>query len=458
MKRDIPVVNNEKYNIQIKGLGSGGEGVGKIEGFTIFVDGALPEEYIEAGITNVKANYAIGKLESIIQPSPYRISPPCTIAHKCGGCQIQRMDYQKQLEYKTQLVKDSIERIGKIKDVIIHQTIGMNTPFNYRNKAQFPIGMEDGKAALGFYAKRSHRIVPQHNCLIQHPVNTKISSIVKAYIDKYNLSIYDEEKHKGLLRHLVTRVGFITGEIMVILVANGESIPNIDNLVKRLTYEIPEIVSIYLNINKEKTNVILGRENKLIYGKKDIEDYIGDIKFKISPLSFYQVNPIQTKILYEKALEYADLKGDEVVYDAYCGIGTISLFLAQRAKKVIGIEILQEAIKDAKENARINKINNVDFYVGKTEEIIPQLYKNGERADVVVVDPPRKGCDRKLLDTIIQMKPKRVVYVSCKPSTLARDLNYLEKGGYKAKEIQPVDLFPHTNHVETVVLITRVSK
>ena len=251
----------------------------------------------------------------------------------------------------------------------------------------------------------------------------------RAYIDKYNLSIYDEEKHKGLLRHLVTRVGFITGEIMVILVANGESIPNIDNLVKRLTYEIPEIVSIYLNINKEKTNVILGRENKLIYGKKDIEDYIGDIKFKISPLSFYQVNPIQTKILYEKALEYADLKGDEVVYDAYCGIGTISLFLAQRAKKVIGIEILQEAIKDAKENARINKINNVDFYVGKTEEIIPQLYKNGERADVVVVDPPRKGCDRKLLDTIIQMKPKRVVYVSCKPSTLARDLNYLEKGG-----------------------------
>jgi 23S rRNA (uracil1939-C5)-methyltransferase len=455
MKRDIPVVNNEKYNIQIKGLGSGGEGVGKIEGFTIFVDGALPEEYIEAGITNVKANYAIGKLESIIQPSPYRISPPCTIAHKCGGCQIQRMDYQKQLEYKTQLVKDSIERIGKIKDVIIHQTIGMNTPFNYRNKAQFPIGMEDGKAALGFYAKRSHRIVPQHNCLIQHPVNTKISSIVKAYIDKYNLSIYDEEKHKGLLRHLVTRVGFITGEIMVILVANGESIPNIDNLVKRLTYEIPEIVSIYLNINKEKTNVILGRENKLIYGKKDIEDYIGDIKFKISPLSFYQVNPIQTKILYEKALEYADLKGDEVVYDAYCGIGTISLFLAQRAKKVIGIEILQEAIKDAKENARINKINNVDFYVGKTEEIIPQLYKNGERADVVVVDPPRKGCDRKLLDTIIQMKPKRVVYVSCKPSTLARDLNYLEKGGYKAKEIQPVDLFPHTGHVECVVLITR---
>lgn len=456
MKRDIPVVNNEKYNIQIKGLGSGGEGVGKIEGFTIFVDGALPEEYIEAGITNVKANYAIGKLESIIQPSPYRISPPCTIAHKCGGCQIQRMDYQKQLEYKTQLVKDSIERIGKIKDVIIHQTIGMNTPFNYRNKAQFPIGMEDGKAALGFYAKRSHRIVPQHNCLIQHPVNTKISSIVKAYIDKYNLSIYDEEKHKGLLRHLVTRVGFITGEIMVILVANGESIPNIDNLVKRLTYEIPEIVSIYLNINKEKTNVILGRENKLIYGKKDIEDYIGDIKFKISPLSFYQVNPIQTKILYEKALEYADLKGDEVVYDAYCGIGTISLFLAQRAKKVIGIEILQEAIKDAKENARINKINNVDFYVGKTEEIIPQLYKNGERADVVVVDPPRKGCDRKLLDTIIQMKPKRVVYVSCKPSTLARDLNYLEKGGYKAKEIQPVDLFPHTMHVECVALMSRI--
>ena len=454
MKKEIPVKKDGKYNIQIDGLGSSGEGVGRLDGFTIFVDGALPEEYIEVKITKVKSNYAIGNLESIIQPSPYRISSPCSIADRCGGCQIQQMDYQKQLEYKQQLVRDNIERIGKLKDVIIHPTIGMKNPFNYRNKAQFPIGIKDGKAILGFYAKRSHKIVAHHNCLIQHPVNNKITPIVKEYIDENNVSIYDEENHQGLLRHLVTRVGFITGEIMVILVANGKNLPNIKDLIKRLTNEAPEIVSIYININKGKTNVVLGRENKLIYGKEKIEDYIGDIKFKISPLSFYQVNPIQTEVLYEKALEYADLQGNETVYDAYCGIGTISLFLAQRAKKVIGIEVIPEAIEDARENARINKINNVAFHVGKAEEIMPQLFREGEKADLVVVDPPRKGCDRKLLDTIIQMKAKKMVYVSCNPSTLARDLNYLEKGGFTVKEIQPVDLFPHTGHVESIILMT----
>jgi 23S rRNA (uracil1939-C5)-methyltransferase len=457
MKKDIPVSKNMNYKIDISGLGHGGEGIGKVDNFTVFVEGAIPEDNIEAKIIKVKSNYAIGKLQRIIKPSPHRISPPCPIADKCGGCQIQQIDYQRQLEYKTQLVKDNIERIGKIKDIIIHPTIGMKDPWNYRNKAQFPIG-EEGGAVLGFYAKGSHNIIETDTCFIQHSENDKITRIIRRFINEYKISIYDEKKHQGLLRHVVTKVGFSTGVIMLVLVINGEDIPHKDELVNRLLDSNAKIVSIYLNINKTKSNVILGKENRLIYGKKHIVDHIGDIKFEISPLSFFQVNPIQTKVLYEKALEYADLQGDEIVYDAYCGIGTISLFLAQRAKKVIGVEIVDQAIKDAKRNAQLNNIENVEFYTGEAEKVIPKLYKQEQKADVVVVDPPRKGCDEKLLDTIIQMKPKRVVYVSCNPSTLARDLNYLEKGGFKTNEIQPVDMFPHTMHVETVVLMSRVKK
>lgn len=455
MKREIPVDKNKHYEINIQGLGHSGEGVGKIDNFTVFVDGAVPGDKIETRIIKIKNSYAIGKLIKILKASPDRIEPLSPTADRCGGCQLQHIDYQKQLEYKTQLVRDNIERIGKIKDVVIHPTIGMEHPWRYRNKAQFPIGMEDGKAVLGFYAKRSHRIIPNHTCLIQHPVNDQIVPMMKEFIDQYHISVYDEEKHTGLLKHLVTRVGFTTGEIMVILVINGEEMPHSQELIARLTKEIPNIASIYININKARTNVVLGKESKLLYGKKHITDDIGDIQFEISPLSFFQVNPIQTKVLYEKALEYANLKGQETVMDAYCGIGTISLFLAQRAKKVIGVEIVKEAIEDGKRNAQINHIENVEFHAGQAEKLIPELYAQGKKADVVVVDPPRKGCDQKLLDTIIQMKPQRMVYVSCNPSTLARDLNYLEQGGFKTVEIQPVDMFPHTMHVECVVLMER---
>ena len=454
MKKKIPVNINKNYPIKISGLGHSGEGVGKIDGFTVFVERAIPEDYIEAKIIKVKSNYAVGKLNEIITSSSHRINPPCPIADQCGGCQIQQIDYQKQLEYKTQLVKDNIDRIGKIKDVIIHPTIGMQQPWNYRNKAQFPIGKEK-TVTIGFYAKGSHNIIETDTCLIQHSDNNGIIRTIRNFINEFKISIYDEKKHKGLIRHIVTRVGFHTGEIMITLVINGETIPHLDELIGRLKDSNTNTVSIHLNINKNKTNVILGKENKLVYGKRYITDYIGDIKFEISPLSFFQVNPLQTKILYEKALEYADLQGNEIVYDAYCGIGTISLFLAQKAKKVIGVEIVEEAIEDAKRNAKLNNIKNTEFYIGKAEEVIPRLYQQGQNADVVVLDPPRKGCDQKLLDTIIEMKPKRVVYVSCNPSTLARDLKYLEKNGYKTIEIQPVDMFPHTMHVESIVSLKK---
>lgn len=454
MKKEIPVEKNKVYSFPIHGLGHRGEGIGKIDGFTIFVEEAIPGDEVQAKVIKTKSNYAIGKLEMILNPSKDRIDPRCLIADQCGGCQIQQIEYQRQLEYKTQLVRDNLERIGKIKDVIIHPTIGMKDPWRYRNKAQFPIG-EEGGAVLGFYAKKSHRIIPGDSCYIQHSVNDQITKIVVDFIDEYKISIYQEEKNKGLFRHVVTKVGFTTKEIMVILVINGNRIPNSKQLIDRLTENIPSIASIYLNFNKRKTNSILGRENKLLYGKEHIVDYIGDIKFEISPLSFFQVNPMQTKVLYEKALEYANLQGRETVYDAYCGIGTISLFLAQRAKKVIGVEIVEEAIEDAKRNAELNHVKNTEFYAGKAEKLIPELYKEGKQADVVVVDPPRKGCDEKLLDTIIQMKLQRMVYVSCNPSTLARDLHYLENGGFKTVEVQPVDMFPHTMHVETVCLLTR---
>lgn len=455
MNKEIPVEKNKIYTINIHGLGHRGEGVGRYNDFTIFVDQAIPGDWIETRIIKVKNSYAIGRLKRVINPSPHRVDPPCPIADQCGGCQIQQMDYQKQLEYKTQLVRDNMERIGKIEGVVIHPTIGMADPWNYRNKAQYPLGWEGG-VQLGFYAKGSHRIIETDRCLIQHPVKDRITAIIKNFISQHQIPVYKEENHSGLLRHIVTKVGFSTNEIMVILVINGKSLPHQEDLIRRLTSGVEGIKSIYLNINRGKTNTILGGENILLYGKKYITDFIGNIQFRISPLSFFQVNPVQTRVLYEKALEYADLHGDELVYDAYCGIGTISLFLAQRAKKVIGVEVVEQAIEDARVNARINGIENVEFYVGAAEEIIPQLYQQGKVADVVVVDPPRKGCDRTLLDTIIQMSPKRIVYVSCNPSTLARDLNYLEQGSYKTKEIQPVDMFPHTVHVECVTLMSRV--
>ena len=426
---------NKEYVVDIVDIGQGGVGIGKYDGFTVFVDGGLINDRIKVRINKSKKNYAVGDIVEIIEESPFRVKRKCSDNLKdCGGCQIQELDYQKQLDIKTNEVKQVISRIGKLEDVVIHDTLGMEEPVRYRNKAQFPIQKVNNNPLIGFYKKKSHDIIPTDKCIIQHEINDKIMKIIKTYINAYKVSVYDEKTHTGVLRHLVTKVGFTTNEVMV----------------------VPGFKTLVVNVNREKTNVILGRENIVVYGDGKINDYIGELVFEISPLSFFQVNPVQTEVLYNKALEYADLKENDTVFDIYCGIGTISLFLAQKAKKVYGIEIVEDAIKDAKINANLNNLDNVEFYVGKAEEVVPKMYKEGKTANVVVVDPPRKGCDEKVLDTIVSMKPDRVVYVSCNPSTLARDLAYLDERGYKCLEVQPVDMFPHTMHVESVAKLEKI--
>jgi 23S rRNA (uracil1939-C5)-methyltransferase len=454
MEKAIPVEKNRNYIVDITGLSSEGLGVARIEGFTVFVEGALPKEQAEIKIVKVLKNYAFGKLLRTLKTAACRIEPSCGVVKRCGGCQLQHMSYEAQLQYKTQQVKDALERIGGLNGVAVHDTIGMEDPWRYRNKAQFPVGM-DGDVMIGFYANRSHEIIDTPQCSIQDAVNDNVIQTVREFIKKYDISVYDENTGKGIIRHIVTRKGFKTGEVMVCIVINGDSLPCGKALVEMLRARTDGLKSVVVNINKKKTNVILGERNIVIFGEEAIYDYIGEFKFRISPLSFFQVNPVQTEVLYGKALEYADLKGDETVFDAYCGIGTISLFLSRKAKKVYGIEIVPQAINNAKENARLNGVKNVEFLVGESEIVIPELYRKGIKADVIVVDPPRKGCDEKLLEVITEMSPEKVVYVSCNPATLARDLKYLSERGYEVREVQPVDMFPQTSHVETVCLMSR---
>ncbi|MBP7073587.1 MAG: 23S rRNA (uracil(1939)-C(5))-methyltransferase RlmD, partial [Clostridia bacterium] len=446
MEKAIPVEKNRNYIVDITGLSSEGLGVARIEGFTVFVEGALPKEQAEIKIVKVLKNYAFGKLLRTLKTAACRIEPSCGVVKRCGGCQLQHMSYEAQLQYKTQQVKDALERIGGLNGVAVHDTIGMEDPWRYRNKAQFPVGM-DGDVMIGFYANRSHEIIDTPQCSIQDAVNDNVIQTVREFIKKYDISVYDENTGKGIIRHIVTRKGFKTGEVMVCIVINGDSLPCGKALVEMLRARTDGLKSVVVNINKKKTNVILGERNIVIFGEEAIYDYIGEFKFRISPLSFFQVNPVQTEVLYGKALEYADLKGDETVFDAYCGIGTISLFLSRKAKKVYGIEIVPQAINNAKENARLNGVKNVEFLVGESEIVIPELYRKGIKADVIVVDPPRKGCDEKLLEVITEMSPEKVVYVSCNPATLARDLKYLSERGYEVREVQPVDMFPQTSHV-----------
>lgn len=452
---NIPVEKNKIYEMTIDALGSNGEGIGRMDGFTVFVEGALPGEKIKVLIVKVKKSYGYGKLMEILEVSPARREPVCPVAKQCGGCQLQHLSYEAELDYKTRVVKDDLERIGGIKGVEVKPAIGMADPWRYRNKAQFPVGQGKEGCAIGFYAKRSHRIIDTEKCFLQNACNDEIIGIVREFLNEFHISLYDEEKHKGLVRHVLTRIGRNSGEIMVCIVVNGKRLPNSDILVERLQ-KVDGIVSIVLNVNKEKTNVILGNRIITLWGKDTITDSIDGIAFEISPLSFYQVNPVQTEMLYRKAVELADLKGDEMVLDLYCGIGTISLFFARKAKTVFGVEIVPEAIANAKKNAERNGITNAEFAVGAAEEVIPRLYEEkGITADIVVVDPPRKGCDEKLLATILQISPKKIVYVSCNPATLARDLAVLKEGGYEVREVQPVDQFPHSVHVETVALLTR---
>ena len=449
------VQKNEVFDLEITGMTHEGMGVGKKDGFAVFVQGAIDGEIVIVKIIKVLKGYAIARIEEFIKKSPERQEPFCPVYKRCGGCSIQHMTYEKTLAFKRQVVLDNLTRIGGLDNVQVNETIGMERPFSYRNKAQYPVGMGKTGPVSGFFAPRSHEIIDSEVCEIQHPVSDVAKKTVLDYIKKYNVSVYDEITHKGLIRHVVTKVGFTTGEVMVIVVATRKELPHRDKLIEALKSNIPELKSVVLNINEKPGNVILGEKNITLYGKDTIEDVLGGLVFEISPLSFYQVNPIQTEILYNKAIEYATLSGNEIIFDLYCGIGTIGLFAASKAKKVIGVEVVEEAAKAAKKNALRNNISNAEFYAGKAEEIVPELYKKGERADVVFVDPPRKGCDEELLKTLVDMSPERIVYVSCNPSTLARDLKYLTSQGFKVHEVQPVDMFPWSYHVECVVLMSR---
>lgn len=450
---------NQEVEVVVNALGNEGEGVGHTQdGYTVFVKDALPGDVIRAKLMKCKKQYAFGRLVEILTPSKDRVEAVCEKARVCGGCQIQEIAYEKQLEFKADKVKGNLVRIGGVKNPPMESIIGMEDPWRYRNKAQFPIGRtKEGKIVAGFYAGRTHAIVPvpDNDCVLGREVNAKILGKVISHMETYDIEPYDEATGTGLVRHVLIRCGYSTDEIMVCLVVNGTKIPEEDALADSLM-EIPGMTSIMLNTNMDQTNVILGDQVRTIRGESYITDQIGDVKFCISPLSFYQVNPVQTEKLYRKALEYAGLTGKETVWDVYCGIGTISLFLAQKAKKVYGVEIVPDAIEDAKKNAALNGIHNVKFFVGKAEDVLPKQYEKHQiYADVIVVDPPRKGCEQAVLDTIIKMEPKRVVYVSCDSATLARDVKALTENGYVLKSVTPVDQFCHTAHVETVCLLSR---
>lgn len=449
-----PVEKNQYIDVYIEDLTHEGAGVAKVEGYPIFIPNVLPGEEANIKVIKVNKNFAFGRLVELTKESTARVEPICPVYTQCGGCQIQHASYEGQLQAKEKHVRDVMTRIGKLEDVIIHPVIGMENPWYYRNKAQVPIGERDGSLVAGFYAQRTHEIIDMDECFIQIQENDNVIQFVRDVCDRLNIPAYHEEKHRGVLRHVMTRYGHQTDELMVVFVTRTAELPHKETIIQELTEAFPNIKSIVQNINNKKTNVIFGEETKVIYGSEYIYDYIGDVRFAISARSFFQVNPLQTKVLYDKTLEYAQLTGNEHVIDAYCGIGSISLFLAQQAKHVYGVEIVPEAIEDAKRNALLNEMENVIFEVGKAEEVIPAWYKQGIEAEVIVVDPPRKGCDEALLQTIIAMKPKRVVYVSCNPATLARDLRILEDGGFKTTEIQPVDMFPQTLHVECVAKLT----
>ena len=474
---------NDIVTVKIEDIGTEGEGIGKLEGFTLFVKDAVMGDVVEARLVKVKKNYAYARLEKVLTPSPLRVEPVCPYHKQCGGCQIQAMSYEAQLQFKENKVKNNLVRIGGFDQLFIESVmepvVGMEQPWHYRNKAQFPVGTDkDGRIITGFYAGRTHSIIANTDCALGVEENEPILQKVLAYMQNEKVSAYDETTGQGLVRHILIRKGFTSGEIMVCLVINGKSLPKEDRLVSTLR-EIPGMTSIWLNYNTKNTNVIMGTEGRVLWGQNTITDVIHrrsieeinsgkdclrydskenapqGITFAISPLSFYQVNPIQTEKLYSLALEYAGLTGEETIWDLYCGIGTISLFMAQCAKEVHGVEIVPQAIEDARKNAERNHIENATFYVGKAEEVLPRLYEEEHIfADVICVDPPRKGCDEACLNTIIKMAPKRIVYVSCDSATLARDLKYLCENGYEIRKVRAVDQFGQTVHTETVVKLS----
>ncbi|MCM3570469.1 23S rRNA (uracil(1939)-C(5))-methyltransferase RlmD [Neobacillus mesonae] len=453
MSRTLPINKNDYIDVVFEDLTHDGAGVAKVDGYPLFVANGLPGEKAKVKVIKTGKSYGVGRLIELYEKSPYRVDIPVSEKHKYGGCQLEHISYEGQLKYKENQVRQVLNRIGKLENVTIHPILGMENPLYYRNKAQVPVGEQDGKLIAGFFKPRSHEIVDTDESLIQLPEVNEAVQTVKEICSKLGIPAYQEETHSGVVRHIMARYGKQTSELMVVIITRTKDIPQKNKLVEEITVRLPKVKSIVHNINSKRTNVILGKKTTVLWGSEVIYDYIGNVKFAISALSFYQVNPVQTKVLYDKALEYADLKGEESVIDAYCGIGTITLFLAQKAKNVFGVEVVPDAIEDARRNAELNEMENVEFADGEAEVVIPKWYQEGNAADVLVVDPPRKGCDEALLKTIIDMKPKKVVYVSCNPATLARDLRILEDGGYKTLEVQPVDMFPMTTHVEAVAKI-----
>jgi 23S rRNA (uracil1939-C5)-methyltransferase len=458
---------NDIVTVTIEDIGIDGEGIGRYEGMTLFIKDALPGDVVTATVMKLKKTYGYARLVEILTPSLYRVEPRCELSRKCGGCQIQALDYQEQLAFKQKKVRNNLVRIGGFAeheiDQLMQPVIGMEEPYHYRNKAQFPIGTDrEGNLIAGFYAGRTHTIIPVTKCYLGVEQNETILSIVLHFMHENKISAYDEQTNTGCVRHVLIRYGFTTKELMVCVVINAKQLPHADKLVEKLT-AIEGMTSISTNINMNQTNVILGDKVQTLWGQDYITDYIGDIKYQISPLSFYQVNPVQTRKLYQTALEYADLTGKETVWDLYCGIGTISLFLAKKAKKVYGVEIVPQAIEDAKNNAKINDIINTEFFAGKAEEVYPAYVKAQQAAgqeayaDVIVVDPPRKGCEENLLAAMVEMAPAKIVYVSCDSATLARDIKYLCANGYELKKVQAVDQFSHTVHCESVCLLQKIN-
>ena len=438
--------------LEIENLGSNGEGIGRRDNLTVFVEGALPNEEILAEVQQNKKNYAVAKLIKILRESDDRVKPFCPIYDECGGCQLQHLSYAAQLKYKRQQIIDALEHIGKIFDVEVFDTLGMENPLCYRNKMQFPVAREKNNLIVGCYVRGSHKIIDTDSCMIQREGMDEVLTVVKKILQKFNISAYDEDTHRGVLRHVMSRIGF-NGEIMIVLVTAIKNLPAEKNIVRAIRHALPKVASVQQNIQTFHNNVILGRETKILYGKPTIKDKICGLTFNISARSFFQVNTAQAEILYKVALNFAELTGRETIIDAYCGIGTITLFMAKFARKVYGIEIVPTAIEDAKKNARENNIRNAEFFAGDAVKIIPKLFREGVRADLVIVDPPRAGCDKKVLEIFAAMNPAKIIYVSCNPATLARDLAILRELGYLAKKIQPVDMFPFSSHIESVTLL-----
>jgi 23S rRNA (uracil1939-C5)-methyltransferase len=453
-KLSVPVEKNQILKINIQDIGVHGEGIGRYEGYTLFIDGGLPGEEVEVKVVKVGKKYGFAKLIHTIKPSPDRVEAVCPVARTCGGCQLQHMSYDSQLSFKTKKVSEAIKRIGKIEDVEVKPTLGMEEPWHYRNKVIYPVRDDRGITKIGFYASRTHKVVEHEKCYIQNDKNEAIIKVVKEWMVSNGITAYNEETSKGMIRHIMTRYSHEIDKFHVTIVSNKRKLKHVDLLIEEMD-KLGYIDGISLSLNLEKTNRILGNKVTLIWGHLYLAETINGRRYEISPKSFFQVNNAQTGVLYEKALAMADLQPDETLMDLYCGIGSMTVYMASKVKKAIGVEIIEEAIEDADRNQELNGLDNIDFYIGAAEDVIPHLYDTKDlTADVIIVDPPRKGCDERLLETMAKMAPRKIVYVSCDPATLARDLKYLCEHGYKVDEIQPIDMFPMTLHVETVVRLS----